>query len=153
MEEKRKDGLMFHGDGSLTKLGWTIFILGFLLVCKGVSLLSGCCNIGVRSRTVYTSSAPEWCSPHPYFCTQKVFEEAVSAPWRTLFGGTMRFGERGIGDAWCTVTWPFWAVDELFEIAADTLFLPVDAVYVLAKDDNPQDGASGEEEKIEEVMK
>lgn len=87
--------------------------------------LGGCCNFIVRKGN---SHGPYMCAEHPYWCTAYVWTSSVSAPWK------LGNGPDGIWEAFATLTWPFWVVDEVCEAALDTVFLPVDATYACIKD-------------------
>ena len=70
------------------------------------------------------------CSPYPYWATASVWEECVCAPLKV----DSKTGSDGIWYAFATVSWPFWVVDEVCEVALDTVFLPVDGIYMLVKE-------------------
>ena len=93
--------------------------LGALLLC------GGCCNIGTRFGA--TRRTPVFCAPSPYYCTATLWTDCVCAPFRAFGGGVSTAGRTW--DAVATVTWPFWVVDEVCEVALDTVFLPVDVIY------------------------
>ena len=68
-----------------------------------------------------------FCAPSPYYCTATLWTDCVCAPFRAFGGGVSTAGRTW--DAVATVTWPFWVVDEVCEVALDTVFLPVDVIY------------------------
>ena len=75
-------------------------------------------------------SGPYACGPYPYASTAEVFDTCLLAPLRT-YGVIAGRSNDPIGNALCTLTWPFWVVDEVGEVVLDTAFLPVDSVYYL----------------------
>ena len=97
-----------------------------LLAIACAALLAGCANFTMRTESG-RRSGPYACGPHPYAATAGVFGDCILAPLRAfeIIDG------RGdpVGDALCTLTWPFWVVDEVGEVVFDTAFLPVDSVY------------------------
>ena len=95
------------------------------LLLAGAVLLGGCFNIAERFSD---DDAPYGLSRHPYQGTEWVWNECVCAPWR------QKTGFENIWTAYATVTWPLWVVDEACEIVLDTVFLPIDGTYYLAKE-------------------
>lgn len=92
-----------------------------------VLLLAGCANYAMRTDSS-RRFGPYVCEPYPYAATAGVFDDCLLAPLRTFDVIGDRTNDP-IGNALCTLTWPFWVVDEVFEVALDTVFLPVDAAY------------------------
>ncbi len=84
----------------------------------------GCCNIGMRADD---ELAPYACAPHPYFCTAGIWQYVVD-PTHDSYCGTMAYIMIEL--------WPFFVVDEVFEVALDTVFLPVDltSMYCLTEE-------------------
>ena len=93
---------------------WWVFFLVSIIFAM---IVSGCNNVMVRS------SEPYGVAGHPYECTAEVWDCCVSAPWKVTEG------PEGIWYAVATITWPFWLVDEVLEVACDTVMLPADATY------------------------
>lgn len=98
-----------------------------LLAIACAALLAGCANYCMRTESG-GRSGPYVCEPHPYAATAGVFDDCLLAPLRTFEVIVDRHNDP-IGNALCTLTWPFWAVDEVGEIVLDTAFLPVDLTY------------------------
>lgn len=99
------------------------------LAIAAVALLAGCANYVMRTECG-RNSGPYACGPYPYAATAGVFDDCLLAPLRTF----EILGDRTndpIGNALCTLTWPFWVVDEVGEAVLDTAFLPVDSTYCL----------------------
>lgn len=103
-----------------------------------LALLAGCANINVRT------SKPYACAPHPYYCTERTWSRCVCAPFQ--FGSS----NDPIWTSFATLTWPFWLVDEVAEVALDTVFLPVDGIYALCNN-RPQPAPQGEAEIVQEA--
>ena len=101
---------------------WGLFFLVFFAIA---ALCGGCCNITMRSES--TKQAPYFIQPHPYCSTVNVWNDCICAPWH-LDGGT-----DAIWPAIVTLTYPFWIIDEVCEVALDTVFLPIDATYYCCK--------------------
>lgn len=99
--------------------------------------LSGCMNVWSRS------AKPYLCARHPYYCTAVAWTDCVCAP--------LHIGNSNdpIWTSLATLTWPFWVVDEVAEVAIDTVFLPVDGIYAICKDKPNQ--PKGKDEKVQEV--
>lgn len=98
-----------------------------LLAIACVALLAGCANYCMRTESG-RRFGPYVCEPYPYAATAGVFDDCLLAPLRTF----EILGDRTndpIGNALCTLTWPFWVVDEVCEVVFDTAFLPVDSTY------------------------
>lgn len=104
-----------------------------------VMLTYGCANLNERL------SAPYACARSPYYCTAEAWTDCVCAPFKLGNGNS----QDPIWTCFATLTWPFWLVDEVAEVALDTVFLPVDGIYALckAKPQQPQ----GEDEKVQEA--
>lgn len=99
------------------------------LLAIALLLCAGCANCLVRTEHG-RRSGPYGCGPYPYASTAEVFDDGLLAPLRAfeiIDGRT----DDPIGDAVCTLIWPFLVVDEAGEIVFDTAFLPVDSVYYL----------------------
>jgi hypothetical protein len=90
-------------------------------------LCAGCASLTTRIQHDWRSG-PYACGPYPYASTVEVFDTALLAPLRT-YGVIADRSNDPIGNALCTLTWPFWVVDEVGEVILDTAFLPVDSVY------------------------
>ena len=97
----------------------------------------GCANLNERL------SAPYACARSPYYCTAEAWTDCVCAPFN------LGNSQDPIWTCFATLTWPFWLADEVAEVALDTVFLPVDGIYALCKD-NPEQ-PQGEAEKVQEV--
>lgn len=96
---------------------------------------AGCANLGYRTESS-NRRGPYGCTPHPYAATADVFDDCILAPFR-VYKVIADPCTDPIGDAWCTLTWPVWIVDEVGEIILDTAFLPVDsAYYFLFREEN-----------------
>lgn len=85
----------------------------------------GCCNIAVRSQSGKRS--PYFLQPHPYYSTAEAWSDCVCAPFQ------LGSSNDPIWTSFATLTWPFWLVDEVAEVALDTIFLPFDATYYCCK--------------------
>lgn len=102
---------------------WVMFAVSVIFICL---LFGGCCNVYMRSEA---RTSPYWVADRPYYCTAEVWDCCVCAPihkWKNRGGA--------YGQVWytfATLTWPFWAVDEVCEVVGDTLFLPVDGAYAV----------------------
>lgn len=129
MDEKKAE--------SPQNVGCIIAVIGAIIASIGVSLMTGCANLNVRL------SKPYVCAKHPYYCTAEAWSDCVCAPFQ------LGSSNDPIWTSFATLTWPFWLVDEVAEVALDTVFLPVDGIYALCKDKPGQ--PQGEAEKIEEV--
>lgn len=90
-------------------------------------LLGGCANIITRSGE---NEEPILCSPYPYSSTCMTWSSCVCAPFKL----SKKNGGDKMWYAFATVTWPFWVVDEVFEVCFDTVFLPVDGIYLMVKE-------------------
>ena len=117
------------------KIGWRgMLVLAWLLVFSFFFAIAniggGCCNITTRGTR--TATKPFWVARHPYYCTAAVWSDSICAPFKVM--GTN--GADGIWYSVATVTWPFWVVDEVFEVVGDTVFLPADATYLCLRNDN-----------------
>ena len=82
--------------------------------------LSGCCNYCTRTEG---EIAPYACTPHPYYCTAEIWQDVALT----------RKYHCGTAAALAIQTWPISVVDEVCEVALDTVFLPVDLAWLLAK--------------------
>lgn len=98
-----------------------------LLAIACAALLAGCANYAMRTDSS-RRSGPYVCEPYPYAATAGVFNDCLLAPLRAFDVIPDRTNDP-VGNALCTLTWPFWVVDEVGEIVFDTAFLPVDSVY------------------------
>ena len=96
---------------------WLIF---FLLLFFISVVCGGCANLLERTDG---RDSPYALERHPYYSTEAVWRDCVSAPWK------MSAGFENTWYAAATVTWPFWAVDEVLEAAVDTVMYPADAVW------------------------
>ena len=98
--------------------------------CLLVVVLSGCCNYLVRTKDKdlpddWGKDAPCACAPHPYFCTAEVWQDvALSREYHC-----------GLAAGFAIMMWPFCVVDEVCEVVFDTVFLPVDLMYLFMKKD------------------
>ena len=105
-----------------------------LIGCLMIVGLSGCCNYFVRTED---KDAPYACAPHPYYCTARVWSvvsrDAVRNPPPRCCA---------IPAAVEILVWPFSVVDEVCEVAFDTVFLPVDLTYLLVKEDDEGEATS-----------
>ena len=101
-----------------------IKVIVFVVLCV---LFGGCANIGARSGVFGEAIL---CSPFPYNSTYVVWNECICAPFKV----SKKNGWDGMWYALATITWPFWVVDEVFEVCLDTLFLPVDGIYLMVKE-------------------
>ncbi|MBQ3807799.1 MAG: hypothetical protein II840_07570 [Kiritimatiellae bacterium] len=90
--------------------------------CLMIAGLSGCCNYATRTEG---KVAPYACAPHPYYCTAEVWQDVAFA--REYYCGLVAM--------FALATWPITVVDEVCEVAFDTVFLPVDLTYLFVKDD------------------
>ena len=90
--------------------------------CLMLAGLSGCCNINTRVKGEF---APYACAPHPYFCTAEIWPDVALS--RIYLCGTAAGIARGL--------WPISVVDEVFEVALDTVLLPVDLVGLCCRTD------------------
>lgn len=97
------------------------------LLAIALLLCLGCANYMMRTECD-RRSGPYVCGPHPYAATAGVFDDCLLAPLRAFDVIPDRTNDP-VGIALCTLTWPFWAVDEVGEVVFDTAFLPVDSVY------------------------
>lgn len=88
----------------------------WLVILPAMLLFGGCCNIMVRI------DPPILCSA-PYESTKNVWSDCICAPFQL---GT---SNDPIWTSLATITWPFWLMDGVCEVALDTAFLPVDAAY------------------------
>lgn len=98
-----------------------------MLLAIALLASAGCANLVGRAVSS-NRNGPYGCMPHPYAATADVFDDCVLAPFRT-YKVIAGHHTDPVGDALCTLTWPFWIVDEVGEIVLDTVFLPVDSVY------------------------
>lgn len=119
---------------SRKRAGWQCILVAFWLLVFSVvfvasSFCGGCCNVNER---FVSDSSPIWCSRHPYYSTSRVWEDCILAPSYIYYSKPMS-GYEAIRYASATGAWPFWVVDELFEVVFDTVFLPVDATYLCCK--------------------
>lgn len=82
--------------------------------CLMMAGLFGCCNYIARTEG---EVAPYACAPHPYYCTAEIWPGVI-----------LDYGKHccGMKVAIMRLTWPFCVVDMMFEVALDTVFLPVD---------------------------
>jgi uncharacterized protein YceK len=97
------------------------------LLAIALLLCTGCASLTTRIQCDWRSG-PYACGPYPYAATAGVFDDCLLAPLRTFEIIADRHNDP-VGNALCTLTWPFWVVDEVGEIVLDTAFLPVDSVY------------------------
>ena len=104
-------------------LMWVLFFGLFFAVA---ALCGGCCKISVRASNG-RYMGPYMCAPYPYNCTSEVWSDCICAPWK------LKSGPDSIWYGIATMTWPFWVVDEVCEVALGTVFLPVDATYLCCK--------------------
>ena len=96
--------------------------MAMAIVCLVIAGVSGCCNIITR---VEGEFAPCACAPHPYYCTAEVWPDVALS--RTYLCGTAFALARAV--------WPICVVDEVFEVAFDTVFLPVDLTGMYCRTD------------------
>ncbi len=82
--------------------------------CLVLAGLSGCCNIITRTEG---NGAPYACTPYPYYCTAEIWP-GVILDYGDYYCGTKVMLMRRL--------WLLSVVDEVFEVALDTVFLPVD---------------------------
>ena len=82
--------------------------------CLVLAGLSGCCNCITRTEG---NGAPYACAPYPYYCTAETWP-GVILDYGDHYCGTKVMLMRRM--------WLFCVVDEVFEVALDTVFLPVD---------------------------
>ena len=99
-------------------------VIVFAVLCV---LFGGCANIITRSGE---NEEPILCSPYPYSSTCTIWSACVCGPFKL----SEKNGWDGMWYALATVTWPFWVVDEVFEVCLDTVFLPVDGIYLMVKE-------------------
>jgi hypothetical protein len=90
--------------------------------CLVMAGMLGCCNIFTR---VEGEFAPYACAPHPYYCTAEVWPDVALS--RTYLCGTVA--------ALAVEVWPISVFDEVFEVALDTVFLPVDLTGMCCRTD------------------
>lgn len=95
-------------------------IVLYIIVAVVISVCCGCCNIMTRTDN---RTSPYACAPHPYYCTWEDLN-VLAAPFSEPTGP-----EGSIAKAYATVFSPVFLVDLPFEIALDTVFFPVDAVW------------------------
>ena len=110
--KERKSGVK-----AMFVLGWLLF---FLLLFFISVVCGGCANLLERTDG---RDSPYVLERHSYYSTEAVWRDCVSAPWR------MSAGFENTWYAAATVTWPFWAVDEVLEAAVDTVMYPADATW------------------------
>lgn len=109
-----------------------------IMPCLLIAACTGCANLVER-----INHKPYACARSPYYCTAEAWTDCVCAPFK------LGNSQDPIWTCFATLTWPFWLVDEVAEVALDTVFLPVDGIYALCKD-KPQQ-PQGEDEKVQEV--
>jgi len=99
----------------------------FFVVFWTIVLLfgGGCCNMAVRSQSGKRS--PYFLQPHPYYSTAQVWDDCICAPFQ------LGKSNDPIWTSLATITWPVWLVDDVCEVALDTIFLPADATYYCCK--------------------
>ena len=90
--------------------------MAMLLGCLVVAGLTGCCNIETR---VDDEFAPYACAPHPYYCTAETWPYVVNPAHNAACGRMAAF---------MIQMWPIFVVDEVCEVALDTVLLPVDLI-------------------------
>ena len=90
--------------------------------CLVIAGLSGCCNYATRTEG---KVAPYACAPHPYYCTAEVWQDVTLT----------RKYDCGLAATCALMVWPITVVDEVCEVAFDTVFLPVDLTYLFVKGD------------------
>ena len=91
--------------------------------CLTIVGVSGCCNYATRTEG---KVAPYACAPHPYYCTAEVWQDVAFT----------RKYDCGLAATCALMVWPITVVDEVCEVAFDTVFLPVDLTYLFVKDDD-----------------
>ncbi len=90
--------------------------------CLVLAGLSGCCNIITR---VEGEFAPYACAPHPYYCTAETWPDvALSRTYLCCTAARL-----------AAELWPIAVVDEVFEVACDTVLLPVDLTGLYCRTD------------------
>ena len=82
--------------------------------CLMLAGMLGCCNCITRMEG---NGAPYVCAPYPYYCTAETWP-GVILDYGDHYCGTKVMLMRRL--------WLFCVVDEMFEVALDTVFLPVD---------------------------
>lgn len=100
---------------------WTVKITAAVLAV----VLCGCASIIERCSS--SRKSPYGCLPYPYWATAAVWDDCICAPWS---------GKTGPDKIWptlATMTYPVWIVDEACEVVMDTVFLPADLVWQMAK--------------------
>lgn len=120
--------------GSPQNVGCIIAVIGAIIASIGVSLMTGCANIIVRT------DCDAWATK-PYQCTCEV-AEAIAAPFSRPSGP-----EGGIAQAVCTVILPISVISLPCDAVLDTLMLPWDLLNM----DDRHGGAAGGNEQVEEV--
>ncbi|MBR4258429.1 MAG: hypothetical protein IKQ17_05320 [Kiritimatiellae bacterium] len=114
----------------MLKLGMAMSI--GCLMAVGVS---GCANYLVRTgdenvRSRLGVDLPYACAPYPYLCTAEMWKPVSLYSFRHP-----RPDCCGMPGALEIEFWPLFAVNEVCEVALDTIFLPVDLTYLLVKED------------------
>ena len=117
-----------------SSVGCIIAVIGAIIASIGVSLMTGCANIIVRT------DCDSWATA-PYQCTCEV-SQAIATPFSRPSGP-----EGGIAQAICTVILPISIISLPFDAVIDTLMLPWDLYNM----DDGHGGAADGNEKIEEV--
>ena len=98
------------------------------------AFLCGCCNLIKRTECCEVvlgeeRGSPYACSDHPYYCTTSVAKDCLAAPYYAVAGCDNIDWAKATLYLVATLTYPFWVVDEVCEVAADTVMFPVDAVW------------------------
>ena len=106
--------------------------------CLALVGLSGCCNINTR---VEGEFAPYACAPHPYFCTAEIWPDVALS--RTYLCGTAAGMAVGL--------WPITVIDEVFEVACDTVLLPVDLTGMYCRTDEQRKKLAEIRERRKEI--
>ncbi len=94
-----------------------------ILLWAMVAGIAGCCNYCTRTEG---EIAPYACAPHPYYCTATIWPDVALT----------RKYHCGTAAAFARIAWPFSVVDEVGEVAFDTVFLPVDLMCLFTKKDS-----------------